>query len=68
MSALESDSLADSVPGGGCDAALELEFELINRAEECTAFTDSHSVRPPLFLELRPPIMDEGSPGGVVFC
>ena len=32
VSALESDSSADSVPGWGCDAALE--FELINLADE----------------------------------
>ena len=71
MSASESDSLADSVPSGGCDAAPELEFELMNRAEECAALIDSHSVRPPLFLlawEFRPPMMDEGSPGGELFC
>ena len=48
MSALESDSLADSVPGWGCDAALE--FELINLADERIALIDSHSTLPPLFL------------------
>ena len=34
VSASESDSLADSVPGGGCGAAPELELEFANQAEE----------------------------------
>ena len=74
MSALESVSFADLVPGGGCDGALELEFELMNRVKEWTASIDSHSVWPSAFLsawEFWPPTIDEGNPGGVggvLFC
>ena len=70
MSALESVSLADSVPGWGWDAAEPLE--LMNLADEWIALTDSHSVPPPPFLlscEFRPPTMEEGGPaGGALFC
>ena len=71
MSALESVSLAASVPGLGCDIAVAVEFEFINRADEWTALIAGHSLRPPLFLlscALRPPIIDDGKPGGIVCC
>ena len=74
VSALESVSLADSVPGLGWDAALAKdELEFMSRVDECTALIDGHSVHLPLFCawELRPPTIDEGNPGGVggvLFC
>ena len=70
MSALESVSLADLVPGLGMSDASAVD-ESLNCADDCTASICGHSLWPPSFLlswEFRPPMIDEGKPGGVVFC
>ena len=75
-SASESASSVNSVPGQGWDAAPAVtleELEFTKRADEWTASINSHSVLPPRFRslwlwELRPPMTDEGIPGGALFC
>ena len=75
VSASKSVSFIDSVPGVGCQKALlaEDESEFVERADELTAEMDdpSHSFQPPLLCSSwasRPPIVNEGNPGGPFHC